>query len=139
MADGMDESRPIFVQIAELIENSIIDGELAEGAQVPSTNELAAFHRINPATAAKGVNQLVTDGVLHKRRGIGMFVTEGSRERLRERRRARFAAARMPAISRVQHAHEAFWAEIGEFREMADHNVKPSLEGTLIRDRDRRR
>lgn len=88
---GMDESRPIFLQIAELIENSIIDGELPEGAQVPSTNELAAFHRINPATAAKGVNQLVADGVLHKRRGIGMFVTEGSRERLRERRRARFA------------------------------------------------
>lgn len=87
----MDESRPIFLQIAELIENSIIDGELQEGAQVPSTNELAAFHRINPATAAKGVNQLVADGVLHKRRGIGMFVTEGARERLRERRRARFA------------------------------------------------
>ena len=87
----MDDGRPIFLQIAELIENSIIDGDLAEGSQVPSTNELAAFHRINPATAAKGVNQLVTDGVLHKRRGIGMFVTEGSRQRLRERRRARFA------------------------------------------------
>ena len=86
----MDDGRPIFVQIAELIENSIIDGDLAEGAQVPSTNELAAFHRINPATAAKGVNQLVADGVLHKRRGIGMFVTEGSRKRLRERRRAQF-------------------------------------------------
>ena len=86
----MDDGRPIFLQIAELIENSIIDGDLAEGAQVPSTNELAAFHRINPATAAKGVNQLVSDGVLHKRRGIGMFVTEGSRQRLRERRRERF-------------------------------------------------
>ena len=88
----MDDGRPIFLQIAELIENSIIDGDLAEGAQVPSTNELAAFHRINPATAAKGVNQLVVDGVLHKRRGIGMFVTEGSRRRLAERRRAQFAA-----------------------------------------------
>jgi GntR family transcriptional regulator len=87
----MDEGRPIFIQIAELIENSIIDGDLVEGAQVPSTNELAAFHRINPATAAKGVHQLVVDGVLHKRRGIGMFVSEGARERLRERRRARFA------------------------------------------------
>ena len=86
-----DDGRPIFLQIAEQLENSIIEGALAEGDQVPSTNELAAFHRINPATAAKGVNQLVTDGVLHKRRGIGMFVTTGARGLLRERRRARFA------------------------------------------------
>jgi DNA-binding transcriptional regulator YhcF (GntR family) len=87
-----DDGRPLFQQIAEQIELSILDGSLDEGDQVPSTNELAAFHRINPATAAKGVNQLVSDGILHKRRGIGMFVTTGSRERLRERRRARFAA-----------------------------------------------
>ena len=41
---------------------------------MPSTNEVAAFHRINPATAAKGINQLVSDGILYKKRGIGMFV-----------------------------------------------------------------
>lgn len=87
----MDEGRPIFVQIAEQLENAIIDGSLAEGAQAPSTTELAAFHRINPATAGKGVNQLVADGTLHKRRGIGMFVSDGARERLRERRRNAFA------------------------------------------------
>ena len=89
LADG---GRPIFVQIAAEIENGIVDGTLAEGTQVPSTTELAAFHRINPATAAKGVNELVADGVLHKRRGIGMFVSEGARERLLDRRRARFAS-----------------------------------------------
>jgi GntR family transcriptional regulator len=87
----MDDDRPIFVQIAEQIENSIIDGSLAEGTQVPSTTELAAFHRINPATAAKGVNQLVADGVLHKRRGIGMFVSDGARVLLMDRRREQFA------------------------------------------------
>jgi DNA-binding transcriptional regulator YhcF (GntR family) len=87
-----DDGRPIFVQIAEEIENGIVDGTLAEGTQVPSTTELAAFHRINPATAAKGVNQLVTDGVLHKRRGIGMFVSAGARGRLLDRRRTRFAS-----------------------------------------------
>ncbi len=86
-----DEGRPLFVQIAEQIETSIVDGSLAEEAQVPSTNELAAFHRINPATAAKGVNQLVTDGVLYKRRGIGMFVATGARTLLLERRRDDFA------------------------------------------------
>jgi DNA-binding transcriptional regulator YhcF (GntR family) len=87
-----DDGRPIFLQIAVEIENSIVDGTLAEDAQVPSTTELAAFHRINPATAAKGVNQLVADGVLHKRRGIGMFVTAGARAQLVDRRRARFAS-----------------------------------------------
>ena len=87
----MDEGRPIFVQIAEQVENSIIDGTLAEEAQVPSTNELAAFHRINPATAAKGINQLVDDGILYKRRGIGMFVSPGARAKLRIRRREQFS------------------------------------------------
>ncbi|WP_329108499.1 GntR family transcriptional regulator [Micromonospora sp. NBC_01699] len=87
----MEEGRPIFLQVAELLETAIIDGSLAEEAQVPSTNELAAFHRINPATAAKGVNQLVDDGVLYKKRGIGMFVSTGARTRLRERRREEFA------------------------------------------------
>jgi GntR family transcriptional regulator len=86
----MEDGRPIFLQIAGLIENSIIDGTLAEEAQVPSTNELASFHRINPATAAKGVGQLVDDGTLYKRRGIGMFVATGSRDRLRLRRRDHF-------------------------------------------------
>ncbi len=87
----MDEGRPIFVQIAEQIENAIIDGALAEEAQVPSTNELAAFHRINPATAAKGINELVDDGILYKKRGIGMFVSPGAGAKLRLRRRERFA------------------------------------------------
>jgi GntR family transcriptional regulator len=86
-----DDGRPLFLQIAEQIESSIVDGSLAEEAQVPSTNELAAFHRINPATAAKGVNQLVADGVLYKRRGIGMFVATGARSALLERRREEFA------------------------------------------------
>lgn len=88
----MDDGRPIFVQIAELIERQIIDGSLPEGAQVPSINEFASFHRINPATALKGVTLLVDAGVLVKRRGIGMFVTEGARERLLADRRERFAA-----------------------------------------------
>ena len=87
----MDDGRPIFLQIAEQIENSIIDGSLPEEAQVPSTNELAAFHRINPATAAKGVNQLVDDGVLYKKRGIGMFVSPGAQAKLRQRRRDQFS------------------------------------------------
>ena len=78
----MDDGRPIFQQIAEQLESQIIDGSMREETQVPSINDLAAFHRINPATALKGVNLLVDAGILYKRRGIGMFVAEGARQRL---------------------------------------------------------
>jgi len=88
----MEEGRPIFVQLAELIENDILGGALEEEAQVPSTNEFAAFHRINPATAGKGVNLLVDAGILYKKRGIGMFVAAGSRDRIVAQRRDRFQA-----------------------------------------------
>ncbi|WP_207926010.1 GntR family transcriptional regulator [Actinocrispum wychmicini] len=90
MVGVKDDGRPLFLQIAEQIENSIVDGSLAADTQVPSTNELAAFHRINPATAAKGINQLVADGILYKRRGIGMFVATDARAQLLERRRRDF-------------------------------------------------
>lgn len=88
----MDESRPIFVQVAEQIESDIITGALAEERQVTSTNEFAAFYRINPATALKGVNLLVEAGILYKKRGVGMFVAAGARERLLTQRRERFRA-----------------------------------------------
>lgn len=86
----MDEDRPIFVQIAEQIENEIISGTIAEETQVPSTNEFAMFYRINPATALKGVNLLVDEGILYKKRGIGMFVAEGSQARIVANRRKEF-------------------------------------------------
>ena len=88
---GLDEGAPLFVQIAERLADEIADGGLAEGEQVPSTNELAAYYRINPATAAKGINMLTEDGLLEKRRGIGMFVAAGARVRLLAERRKRFA------------------------------------------------
>jgi len=86
----IDEGKPIFVQIAEQLEDDIIDGVYPAETQVPSTNEFAAFHRINPATAGKGMGLLVDEGILYKKRGIGMFVTEGARERLIAKRRDAF-------------------------------------------------
>jgi GntR family transcriptional regulator len=88
---GLDEGTPLFVQIAERLAEDIADGGLAEGERVPSTNELAAYYQINPATAAKGINLLATDGLLEKRRGIGMFVAAGARKRVLDDRRRRFA------------------------------------------------
>jgi GntR family transcriptional regulator len=89
---GLDEGTPLFAQIAERLAEEIADGGLAEGERVPSMNELAAFYRINPATAAKGLNLLADDGLLEKRRGIGMFVASGARRQLLAQRRERFAA-----------------------------------------------
>lgn len=86
----MDESRPIFLQVAEQIESDIISGVLGEESQVPSINEFAVFHRINPATALKGVALLVDAQILYKKRGIGMFVAEGARERILASRRSAF-------------------------------------------------
>jgi GntR family transcriptional regulator len=87
----LDDGAPIFSQIAERLADDIADGTLAEGDQVPSTNELAAFYRINPATAAKGINVLTDTGLVEKRRGVGMFVAAGARAQLLDDRRRRFA------------------------------------------------
>ena len=85
-----DEGTPLFVQIARSLADDIAAGTLAEGDKVPSSNEFAAFHRINPATAAKGINLLVDQGLLEKRRGVGMFVATGARSRLQAVRREEF-------------------------------------------------
>lgn len=97
---AIDDSRPIFMQIAELIESEIVAGTMAEEAQVPSTNEFAAYYRINPATAAKGVNLLVESGILYKKRGIGMFVSSGAREKLLQVRRNAFQAQFIQPLAR---------------------------------------
>ena len=88
---GLEEGAPLFVQVAERLADEIADGALPEGERVPSTNELAAYYRINPATAAKGIAMLTDDGLLEKRRGIGMFVADGARARLLAERRKHFA------------------------------------------------
>jgi GntR family transcriptional regulator len=87
----LDDGAPIFSQIADRLADDIAEGTLAEGERVPSTNELAAFYRINPATAAKGINVLIDRALLEKRRGVGMFVAAGARTRLLDDRRQRFA------------------------------------------------
>lgn len=85
-----DERTPIYQQIADRLRHAILSGELAEGDQVMSTTQYATTYRINPATAAKAMGALVEEGLLHKRRGLGMFVSPGARRRLQTRRRATF-------------------------------------------------
>lgn len=88
--EPFDDRTPIYQQIADRLRRSILSGELQEEEQVMSTTQYATTHRINPATAAKAMGMLVDEGLLHRRRGLGMFVSEGARERLRKERRASF-------------------------------------------------
>jgi DNA-binding transcriptional regulator YhcF (GntR family) len=86
----LNQEKSIYIQISEMIENDILRDVLLEDERVPSTNELAKLYAINPATAAKGINILVDAGILYKKRGIGMFVSDGAKEVIRTKRKAQF-------------------------------------------------
>ena len=90
MNGNLNDSTSIYLQIAAMLEDNIVRDLLLEEEQAPSTNELAKAFSINPATAAKGLNLLVEEGILYKRRGLGMFVSEGAAERIRAKRREEF-------------------------------------------------
>jgi len=85
-----DDGKPIFVQVREFIEDQIVNDQLKAGDQVPSTNQLVQFFKINHATVSKGVNQLVEEGILFKKRGIGMFVAKGAKQKLVKKRKKAF-------------------------------------------------
>ena len=84
MQEILNQEKSIYLQIKEMIEQDILRDILLEEERVPSTNELARLYAINPATAAKGINLLVEEGILYKKRGIGMFVAEGAKAAIKE-------------------------------------------------------
>ena len=90
MNEILTQEKSIYIQIKEMIENDILRDILLEEERVPSTNELAKLYAINPATAAKGVNLLVDEGILYKKRGIGMFVVQGAKSKITAKRRKHF-------------------------------------------------
>jgi len=92
VSNVFDSSKPIFLQVRELIEDQIVNDQLKEGDQAPSTNQLVSFYKINHATVSKGINQLVEEGILYKKRGIGMFVAEGAKQTLMGQRKEAFVA-----------------------------------------------
>lgn len=83
-------NKPIFQQIADWLADAIIRGDIPEEGQIPSITEFSVNYKINPATALKGVNLLVEAGLLYKKRGLGMFVASGAREKLLQQRRQSF-------------------------------------------------
>ena len=90
MNEILTQEKSIYIQIKEMIESDILRDILLEEERVPSTNELAKLYAINPATAAKGVNLLVDEGILYKKRGIGMFVAEGAKEQIMKKKKEHF-------------------------------------------------
>lgn len=82
--------KPIFIQIAEQLEDSIFTGVYPEETKIPSTNEISALLNINPHTVLKGMNLLVDEEIVYKKRGLGMFVKEGAVEKIRQKRQGQF-------------------------------------------------
>lgn len=104
MSKPFEQDKPIYIQIREKIEDQILNNQLKEGDQAPSTNQLVNFYKINHVTVSKGINQLVDEGILYKKRGIGMFVAEGAREKLVSKRKESFVEDYI--VSLVQEAEK---------------------------------
>lgn len=85
------DNKPLFIQIKEKIEDQIVNGYLLEGEQVPSTTQLSQFYKLNHITVLKGINLLAESGLIYKKRGVGMFVAEGAKEKLIQTRKDAFA------------------------------------------------
>lgn len=90
MNEMLTQDKSIYLQISEMIENDIMRDIILEEERAPSINELVKTYTINPATATKGINILVDEGILYKKRGIGMFVSTGAKEKIMERRKEEF-------------------------------------------------
>jgi DNA-binding transcriptional regulator YhcF (GntR family) len=87
---SFEDEKPIFIQIAEGIEDAILTGAYVEEGQIPSITEFSVNFKINPATALKGINLLVEEGIIFKKRGVGMFVQTGAVEQLKNKRKEQF-------------------------------------------------
>jgi DNA-binding transcriptional regulator YhcF (GntR family) len=92
MNPELDINRPLFLQVKEAIIGDILTGNLQPDEQIPSNSQLVSFFSLNPVTVHKGVSQLLDDGIIYKKRGLGMFVQPNARELLRAKGQEMFAA-----------------------------------------------
>lgn len=91
MNGAFDNDKPLFMQIRDKIEDQIVNGQLKEHDQIPSTNQLVQFYKINHITVSKGIHLLEESGIVYKKRGLGVFVAEGAKEKLLKQRQSSFA------------------------------------------------
>ena len=87
---NLDQEKPIFIQIADGIEDGILTKAFPEESQIPSITEFSVNYKINPATALKGINLLVDEAIIFKKRGVGMFVAQGAVSKLKKKRQDQF-------------------------------------------------
>ncbi|MFC3053383.1 GntR family transcriptional regulator [Kordiimonas pumila] len=98
MTPDWNDDQPIYRQLKDKVVTAILDGSLGEGDALPSVRSVAVDMQINPITASKAYQELVMDGLVEKRRGLGMFVVEGARNKLTEAERARFLDEEWPRV-----------------------------------------
>jgi len=98
-----NDSQPIYWQLKERTVAMILDGTLAEGDALPSVRSVASEFQLNPITVSKSYQALVDEGLVEKRRGLGMFVREGARDQLMDSERKKFIEDEWPAtLERIQ-------------------------------------
>jgi GntR family transcriptional regulator len=93
-----NESQPIYRQLRDRVVAMILDGVLKEGDSLPSVRNVAAEYRVNPLTVLKGYQQLVDEGLVESKRGLGMFINTGARKVLLQGERQRFLAEEWPRV-----------------------------------------
>jgi GntR family transcriptional regulator len=99
MEGEWNDGQPIYRQLRDRVVALILDGLLKEGDPLPSVRHVAAEYRVNPLTVLKGYQQLVDEQLVEKRRGVGMFIKPGARDRLLAGERQKFLEERWPRIS----------------------------------------
>ena len=93
-----NEDLPIYRQLRDRVVDMILEGVLGDGDALPSVRNVAAEYRLNPLTVLKGYQELVDEGLVEKKRGRGMFVTDGARKRLLKDERQRFLEKEWPEV-----------------------------------------
>ena len=121
----LDPQLTIYQQIAQFIEDGILSGAMPEDSAVPSINQLARLYQINPATALKGVTLLADERLIYKRRGMGMYIAPGARDRLKIKRRAAFereyVSPMMREGARLDIGEAEIQGLIAKYKEESDH------------------
>jgi GntR family transcriptional regulator len=103
MTIGWNDNTPIYRQLKEKVIGMILDGALKTGDSLPSVRQIAAEYQLNPITVSRAYQELVDENLVEKRRGIGMYVTEGAGEKLLASERERFMREEWPnMIARIK-------------------------------------
>lgn len=98
MDPNWNDNQPIYRQLRDKVVDMILEGALKDGDSLPSVRSVAADYQLNPLTVMKGYQELVDEGLVEKRRGLGMFVRQGARKKLTQNERERFVQEEWPKV-----------------------------------------